>query len=49
MATLAVPAQPHKTRSMLSQGALYFIAVMLAVVFLFPIVWTMTSSLKPPA
>lgn len=48
MATRTVPAQPHKTRSMLSQGALYFIAVMLAVVFLFPIVWTMTSSLKPP-
>lgn len=48
MATRTVPAQPHKTRSMLSQGALYFIAVTLAVVFLFPIVWTMTSSLKPP-
>jgi multiple sugar transport system permease protein len=48
MATRTIPAHPHKTRSTLSQGALYLICIALAVVFLFPIVWTMTSSLKPP-
>lgn len=48
MTTRILPAQPHKTRSTLSQATLYLISIVLAVVFLFPIVWTMTSSLKPP-
>lgn len=48
MATRTIPAHPHKTRSTLSQSALYFFCIALAIVFLFPIVWTMTSSLKPP-
>lgn len=49
MATLAqTRTQPHRTRDAISRAGLYVICVTLAIVFLFPILWTMTSSLKPP-
>ncbi len=40
--------QPHQTRDAISRAGLYVVCIALAIVFLFPILWTITSSLKPP-
>jgi multiple sugar transport system permease protein len=43
------PQAQRQAGIILTRGLLYFICISLAVLFLFPIVWTITSSIKPPA
>jgi multiple sugar transport system permease protein len=45
--TSAVP--PKKTRLSPSMTAIYVACILLAVIFLFPIFWSVLTSLKPPA
>lgn len=50
MSTVISPPGPRvRANELLSRGALYAICILLAVLFLFPIVWTFMSSVKPPA
>ncbi len=50
MSAVTTANAPLKPSGMsLSRGILYFVSITLAILFLFPIVWTITSSIKPPA
>jgi multiple sugar transport system permease protein len=48
-ATTTPPQAQQRTRFFLTRGLLYVVCISLAILFLFPIVWTITSSIKPPA
>jgi multiple sugar transport system permease protein len=48
-AVTASSAGTRQVGALLSKGALYTVCIVLAFLFLFPIVWTFTSSIKPPA
>lgn len=43
------PQSQRRIGIVITRGLLYFICITLAILFLFPIVWTITSSIKPPA
>lgn len=43
------PQSQRRISIVITRGLLYFICITLAILFLFPIVWTITSSIKPPA
>src|SRR5690606_2823405 len=48
-AASATSQSQRRAGVVITRAVLYFICIVLAILFLFPIVWTITNSIKPPA